>query len=59
MKGIKKVKKRIKKEENFKLYRRTGEITRKKRMRFIIFSIMIFMIVLTGRILWIQLKMGN
>ena len=59
MKGIKKVKKRIKKEENFKLYRRTGEITRKKRMRFIIFSIMIFMIVLTGRIIWIQLKMGN
>ena len=59
MKGIKKVKKRIKKEENFKLYRRTGEITRKKRMRFIIFSIMIFMIILTGRILWIQLKMGN
>lgn len=59
MRNIKKMKKKMKKNEKFRLVRKVGTITRKKRMRNMIFVVLIIMFGLAFRIGWIQFKMGN
>ena len=56
MRNIKKMKKKMKKKEKFRLVQKIGAITRKKRMRNMIFVVLIIM---AFRIGWIQFKMGN
>ncbi len=59
MRDIKRLKKRLNKKEKFKLIKKTGEITRKKRMRWMIFVVLICMFGLCFRIFWIQFYMGD
>ena len=59
MRNIKKMKKKMKKNEKFRLVQKVGTITRKKRMRNMIFVVLIIMCGLAFRIGWIQFKMGN
>ena len=59
MRNIKKMKKKMKKKEKFRLVHKIGAITRKKRMRNMIFVVLIIMFGLAFRIGWIQFKMGN
>ena len=59
MRNIKKMKKKMKKNEKFRLVQKIGTITRKKRMRNMIFVVLIIMFGLGFRIGWIQFKMGN
>ena len=60
MSNIRKMKKKLKKEKNkFKLVEKIGGITRKKRLRNMIFVIFIILIGLVFRIGWIQFKMGD
>ena len=59
MRNIKKIKKKMKKNEKFRLVQNVGTITRKKRMRNMIFVVLIIMFGLAFRIGWIQFKMGN
>ncbi len=59
MRNIKKMKKKMKKKEKFRLVQKIGTITRKKRMRNMIFVVLIIMFGLAFRIGWIQFKMGN
>ncbi len=59
MQDIRKLKKKLNKKEKFKIIEKTGEITRKKRMRAMIFIVLLFMIGLGFRIGWIQFKMGG
>lgn len=59
MRNIKKMKKKMKKKEKFRLVQKIGTITRKKRMRNMIFVVLIIMCGLAFRIGWIQFKMGN
>lgn len=59
MRNIKKIKKKMKKNEKFRLVQKVGTITRKKRMRNMIFVVLIIMSGLAFRIGWIQFKMGN
>ena len=59
MRNIKKMKKKMKKNEKFRLVQKIGAITRKKRMRNMIFVVLIIMFGLAFRIGWIQFKMGN
>ena len=59
MRNIKKMKKKMKKNEKFRLVQKVGTITRKKRMRNMIFVVLIIMFGLAFRIGWIQFKMGN
>ena len=59
MRYIKKMKKKMKKNEKFRLVQKVGTITRKKRMRNMIFVVLIIMFGLAFRIGWIQFKMGN
>ena len=59
MRNIKKMKKKMKKNEKFRLVQKVGTITRKKRMRNMIFVGLIIMFGLAFRIGWIQFKMGN
>lgn len=59
MRNIKKMKKKMKKNEKFRLVQKVGTITRKKRMRSMIFVVLIIMFGLAFRIGWIQFKMGN
>lgn len=59
MRNIKKMKKKMKKNEKFRLVQKVGTITRKKRMRNMIFVVLIIMFGLAFRIDWIQFKMGN
>ena len=59
MRNIKKMKKKMKKKEKFRLVQKIGAITRKKRMRNMIFVVLIIMFGLAFRIGWIQFKMGN
>lgn len=59
MRNIKKMKKKMKKNEKFRLVQKVGTITRKKRMRNMIFVVLIIMLGLAFRIGWIQFKMGN
>lgn len=59
MRNIKKIKKKMKKNEKFRLVQKVGTITRKKRMRNMIFVVPIIMFGLAFRIGWIQFKMGN
>lgn len=59
MRNIKKMKKKMKKKEKFRLVQKIGAITRKKRMRNMIFVVLIIMCGLAFRIGWIQFKMGN
>lgn len=59
MRKLNKLKKQFNKKEKFKLVKRTGEITRKKRMRFMIFAVLFAMLGLIFRISWIQFKMGD
>ena len=59
MRNIKKMKKKRKKNEKFRLVQKVGTITRKKRMRNMIFVVLIIMLGLAFRIGWIQFKMGN
>ena len=59
MRNIKKMKKKMKKNEKFRLVKKIGTITRKKRMRNMIFVVLIIMFGLAFRIGWIQFKMGN
>ena len=49
----------MKKKEKFRLVQKIGAITRKKRMRNMIFVVLIIMFGLAFRIGWIQFKMGN
>lgn len=51
--------KKMKKNEKFRLVQKVGTITRKKRMRNMIFVVLIIMFGLAFRIGWIQFKMGN
>lgn len=59
MRNIKKMNKKMKKKEKFRLVQKIGAITRKKRMRNMIFVVLIIMFGLAFRIGWIQFKMGN
>lgn len=59
MRNIKKMKKKMEKKEKFRLVQKIGAITRKKRMRNMIFVVLIIMCGLAFRIGWIQFKMGN
>ena len=59
MRNIKKMKKKMKKNEKFRLVQKVGTITRKKRMRNMICVVLIIMFGLAFRIGWIQFKMGN
>ena len=59
MSNIKKMKKKFKKKDKFKLVKKIGIITRKKRLRNMIFVILLIMIGLVIRIGWIQFKMGD
>lgn len=59
MRNIKKMKKKMKKNDKFRLVQKIGTITRKKRMRNMIFVVLIIMFGLAFRIGWIQFKMGN
>lgn len=59
MRNIKKMKKKMKKKEKFRLVQKIGAITRKKRMRNMIFVVLIIMCGLAFRIGWIQFKMEN
>lgn len=60
MKEIKKMKKKMKKKKNkFKIVKKVGVITRKKRLRNMIFFVLIIMVGLIIRIGWIQFKMGD
>ena len=59
MRNIKNMKKKMKKNEKFRLVQKVGTITRKKRMRNMIFVVLIIMFGLAFRIGWIQFKMGN
>ena len=60
MKNIRKIaKKEKRKKSNFKLVKRTGTVTRKKRLKNMIFVTQIVMIGLVFRIGWIQIKMGS
>ena len=59
MSNIKKMKKKFKKKDKFKLVKKTGVITRKKRLRNMIFVILLIIIGLVIRIGWIQFKMGD
>lgn len=59
MRNIKKMRKKMKKNEKFRLVQKVGTITRKKRMRNMIFVVLIIMFGLAFRIGWIQFKMGN
>lgn len=52
-------KKKIKIEKKIKIHKKTGELTRKKRMRNMLLVSMILFIGLTGRIAWIQFVMGS
>ena len=47
----------MKKNEKFRLVQKVGTITRKKRMRNMIFDVLIIMFGLAFRIGWIQFKM--
>ena len=59
MQDIRNLKKKLNKKEKFKIIEKTVEITRKKRMRAMIFIVLLFMIGLGFRIGWIQFKMGG
>ena len=59
MSNIKKIKRKLKKERKIRLLKKTGEITRKKRMYFMVFAVIFFMAGLSFRIFWIQFKMGD
>lgn len=59
MSNIKKMKKKFKKKDKFKLVKKIGIITRKKRLRNMIFVILLIMIGLVIRLGWIQFKMGD
>lgn len=60
MKNIRKMKKQMKKKkEKFKIVQRSGVITRKKRMRNMIFVIILVMMGLIFRVGWLQFKMGD
>lgn len=59
MPNIKKLKKKLSKKEKVKFYKKTGEVTRKKRMRAMIFVVLLIMMGLSFRIFWIQFKMGD
>ena len=60
MKDIKKMKKKMKKKKNkFRVVQKAGVITRKKRLRNMIFFVLIIMVGLIIRIGWIQFKMGD
>ena len=53
------VKNKFKKNHKYKFYQKTGEVTRKKRMCFMITMVVLFMIGLSTRIFWIQFVMGD
>ena len=55
----KRIKKKLSKEEKFKLYRKTGNLTRRRRMYFMIIMVFITMFGLCTRIFWIQFIMGD
>ena len=59
MRNIKKMKKKFKKKDKFKMIEKTGTITRKKRMKNMIFVVIILMCGLAFRIGWLQFKMGD
>ena len=55
----KSIKNRLKKKEKVKFYKKTGNLTRKKRMYFMIVMVFITMFGLCTRIFWIQFVMGE
>ena len=59
MSNIRKMKKKLNKKDNFKYIKKTGYITQRKRMRFIIFCFLIMLFSLIGRIGWLQFKTGD
>lgn len=59
MRNIKKMKRKLKKKEKIKVVKKAGNITRKKRMRAMIFVVLLIMVGLGFRIGWIQFKMGD
>lgn len=59
MSNIRKLKKKLNKNEKFKIIKKTGEITRKKRMRYMIVVVLMCMIGLGVRLFWIQFCMGG
>ena len=59
MRDIRKMKKKLKKKEKIKVVKKAGFVTRKKRMRAMIFVVLLMMFGLGFRIGWIQFKMGD
>ena len=60
MNNIRKLKKREKRRKlNNKIVKKTGVVTRKKRLKNMIFITQAIMITLVGKIGWIQFKMGS
>ena len=59
MSDIKKIRRKLKKNEKIKIIKKTGIITRKKRMKNMIFVVIFFMCGLIIRIGFIQFNMGS
>lgn len=59
MSNLKKLKKQLKKKEKIRVVKRTGEITRKKKLRFLMMSFFICLVFLSVRIFWIQFHMRD
>ena len=55
----KSIKNRLRKKEKVRFYKKTGNLTRKKRMYFMIVMVFITMFGLCTRIFWIQFVMGE
>ena len=59
MQDIRRLKKKLRKKEKIRVIKRTGEITRKKRMRAMILVVLLIMFGLGFRIFWIQFINGS
>lgn len=59
MSNLKKLKRQLKKKEKIKIVKKTGEITRKKKLRFLMCSFFICMVFLSVRLFWIQFHMRD
>lgn len=59
MSNIKKIRKKLNKTKKIKFVRKTGKITRAKRLRFLIFCFFLCMVVLSTRLFWIQFGMRD
>lgn len=59
MSNLKKLKRQLKKKEKIKIIKKTGEITRKKKLRLLMGSFFICMVFLSVRLFWIQFHMRD